>query len=82
LKIEIVDEGHSFCNALKHFLLGNESVEFAGYNIQHPLFFQSIIYIRTNNSKKPEEALFNAAKSLGKEVSEIRKIFKDAFKGE
>jgi len=80
--MEIVGEGHSFCNALQSTLLEDDSIEFVGYNISHPLIAQPIIYIRTKKSRRPENALIDAAKTLGKELNTMEKIFKKTFKYE
>lgn len=82
LRIEIVGEGHSFCNALQSTLLKDNSIEFVGYDISHPLVAQPIIYIRTKGRRRPENALIDAAKTLGKELDAIEKTFKKAFKCE
>ena len=66
LRIEIVGEGHSFCNALQSTLLKDNSIEYVGYNISHPLIAQPIIYIRTKGRRRPENALIDAAKNLVK----------------
>ena len=80
LKIEIVGEGHTFCNALQNTLLKNSTVEFAGYNLAHPLIAEPTLYIRTKGRRKPETALMEAVKILEKEVEEIGKTFEDALK--
>jgi len=62
LKIEIQDIGHTLCNLLQKRLLEDENVDLAGYDIPHPLASNAIIYIRTKNKVKPEEALKKAVK--------------------
>ena len=37
LKIEIQGEGHTLCNLLESVLLEDEDIEFAGYDVPHPL---------------------------------------------
>jgi DNA-directed RNA polymerase subunit L len=82
LRIEIAGEGHSFCNTLQSALLKDNSIEFVGYNISHPLVGQPIIYIRTKGKRRPEEALIDGAKTLEKELDIMEKTFKKAFKCE
>ena len=43
IKFEIGGEGHSFPNLLRKTLLEEPSVEFAGYNIEHPLLASPIL---------------------------------------
>jgi len=62
LKIEVQDIGHTLCNLLQKRLLEDENVDLAGYDIPHPLAPNAVIYIRTKNKVKPEEALKKAVK--------------------
>jgi len=62
LKIEVQDIGHTLCNLLQKRLLEDENVDLAGYDVPHPLASNAIIYIRTKNKVKPEEALKKAVK--------------------
>lgn len=82
LKIEIVGEGHTFCNALHSLLLKDSTVEFASYGLAHPLIAQPTLYVRTKGQRRPENAMIEAAKALGEEMEEIQGAFKDAFKKE
>jgi DNA-directed RNA polymerase subunit L len=73
LKIEIEGEGHTLCNLLESVLLEDEDIEFAGYDIPHPLVSSPVISILTKNGKKPEEALREAVERIlqrGKELAE------------
>lgn len=76
LRIEIIGESHTYCNALQSMLIKENSVEFSGYNIIHPLFEKASFYIRTKGSKKPEEALLESAKALKKKCIELEKSLK------
>lgn len=78
LKIEIVGERHSFCNALQMSLLEDKRVEFAGYDLAHPLVAQPVVRVLTKGSRKPEDALIAAAKRLGKQMDDFIKAFEDA----
>lgn len=82
LQIEVTGEGHSFCIALQNFLLKDESLDFAGYSIQHPLIGNPVISLRTKGRRRPENALLDAAKSLNKTLDELRKTFLKAVEGE
>jgi DNA-directed RNA polymerase subunit L len=73
LKIEVKDEGHTFCNLLESVLLEDDDVEFAGYNIRHPLVTNPVIVVRTKGNISPEEVLRRAVEKIlqrGKELSE------------
>jgi len=79
LKIEVEGEGHTFCNMLQKALLEDEGVEFAGYNVPHPLTTKSAVYVRTKEGRRPETALRDAAKKLRKRSRELRKAFEEAL---
>lgn len=81
LQIEVTGEGHSFCIALQNFLLKDESLDFAGYVIQHPLIGNPVISLRTKGRRRPENALIDAAKTLNKTLDELRKTFLEAVEG-
>jgi DNA-directed RNA polymerase subunit L len=79
LRVELVGEGHSFCNALQSALLRDGTLEFVGYNISHPLVANPIFYIRAKEGRDPYGALLNAAETLKKELSQIQKTFQEAL---
>jgi DNA-directed RNA polymerase subunit L len=79
LRIELVGEGHSFTNVLQSTLLKDDTIEFVGYNISHPLMANPILFIRTKGKRRPEDALIDAARSLVKELSLIENTFKKNF---
>lgn len=80
LKLEIEGVGHTFCNLLQKRLLEDENVDLAGYDIPHPLFSNSIIYIRTKGRVNPEEALRKAVKRAREMNREFSKELKKALK--
>ncbi|MEM3442416.1 MAG: DNA-directed RNA polymerase subunit L [Candidatus Bathyarchaeia archaeon] len=75
LKMEVEGVGHTFCNLLQNKLLEDENVDFAGYDIPHPLASNPIIYVRTKGNVKPEEALSDAIKR----ASELNRQFGEEF---
>lgn len=80
LKIEIEGEGHTFCNVLQKALLEDDTIEMAGYNIEHPLTSNPTVYVRTKEKRKPETALIDAAKKVQKQNKEFKKSFERALK--
>lgn len=76
LRIELAGEGHTFCNALQEELLKDETLEFTGYSISHPLIAQPVLYIRTRGRRKPETALTESSKNLIKNLSNLQSVFK------
>jgi len=64
LKIEIEGGTHGICNLLAKRLLEDKTVEFAGYDVPHPLASNPIIYIRMKGTAKPEAALIKAIEKV------------------
>ncbi len=60
LKIELVGSTHSICNLLQKRLQDDKTVEFAGYDLPHPLASSPVIYVRMKGTAKPEDALIRA----------------------
>jgi DNA-directed RNA polymerase subunit L len=64
LKIEIEGGSHGICNLLAKRLLEDKTVEFAGYDVPHPLASNPIIYVRMKGAAKPEAALIRAVEKV------------------
>lgn len=80
LKIEIEGSSHGLCNLLAKRLLEDKKVEFAGYDVPHPLASSPIIYLRMKGDNKPEDALVEATEKVrlandefGKELARVLK---------
>ena len=82
LKIEVEGEGHTFCNLLESVLLEDEKVEFASYNMPHPLISNTVVTVRTGKGKKPEEALKEACEKILQRGKELNEAFDNALKEE
>ncbi len=79
LVIEVEGEGHTLCNLLETVLLEDEEVEFASYNISHPLVANPVITVRTKGNRSPEEALKTAVGKILQRGRDLRNEFKKAF---
>ena len=64
LKIEIEGGTHGLCNLLQKRLLEDKNVDFAGYDIPHPLASNPTVYVRMKGNKKPEDALIGAVEKI------------------
>ncbi len=78
LKIEIEGSSHGLCNLIQKKLLEDKRVDFAGYDVPHPLALSPIIYVRMKGKAKPEDALIDAVEKIkksneafGKEIDSI-----------
>ena len=73
------DESHGMCNALRHILMQNPDVEYAVYNIDHPLTGKPEMTIKTKRGKRPRAVLKKAAQELQKESLEFKKLVENAL---
>lgn len=64
LKIEIQGSSHGLCNLLQKRLLEDKRVDFAGYDVPHPLASSPVIYVRMKGANKPEDALIDAVEKV------------------
>ena len=64
LKIEIEGGTHGICNLLQKRLLEDKTVDFAGYDVPHPLASNPVIYVRMKGKAKPEDALIKAIEKV------------------
>jgi DNA-directed RNA polymerase subunit L len=78
LKIEIQGSSHGLCNLITKRLLEDKRVDFAGYDVPHPLASSPIIYLRMKGKAKPEDALIEAVSKVrdandtfGKELDRV-----------
>ncbi len=69
---DLPGETHTFCNALKHELMGVKGVTMATYKIDHPLLGKPTFLLETKGIE-PRKALKDALKSLRKKVEEFQK---------
>ena len=60
LRIEVIGEDHTLCNALRKELWEDKDVEVAGYNMKHPLISEPEIIVETKsgNPKATEMSFF------------------------
>jgi DNA-directed RNA polymerase subunit L len=84
LRIEIENEGHTFCNVLQKALLEDKSVEMAGYDIPHPLVANPIVYVRMKEGRKPdkkaETVMREAATKIRNQTEQFRNSLTKALK--
>jgi DNA-directed RNA polymerase subunit L len=80
LKIEIEGSSHGLCNLIQKRLLEDKRVDFAGYDVPHPLASSPVIYVRMKGRTKPEDAIVDAVEKVkeandafGKELNRILK---------
>ena len=77
LKFIVHGESHGVCNALRHILMQNPDVEYAVYNIDHPLTGEPEMTIKTKRGKRPRIALEQAAKELLEKTEEFKTLVEE-----
>ena len=80
LTIEIREEGHVFCNALKKELWNDSHVKVAAYKIDHPLVGVPTVVVETDGKESPKKALTEAAKRLSKVADNFKSAFLKGIK--
>jgi DNA-directed RNA polymerase subunit L len=80
LKIEIEGSSHGLCNLLQKRLLEDKKVDFAGYDLPHPLASSPIIYVRMKGDGKPEDALIKAVEKVREANDAFSKELERALK--
>jgi len=79
MRIEILDEGHTFCNLLEKTLLEDETVELGGYSIEHPLVSNPVVYVKMKEKRKPEKRPETALKEAAEKIRHRNREFRTGF---
>jgi len=79
MRIEIIGEGHTFCNLLEKTLLEDETVELGGYSIEHPLVSNPMVYVKMKEQRKPEKRPETALKEAAEKVRHRNREFRTGF---
>lgn len=80
IEMEIEGEDHTLCNALCKELFNDKSIVFASYHIDHPLVGKPRLYVQTDGSKSPVEAIIEASERLRDKALKFRELFSNALK--
>ena len=79
MRVEIVGEGHTFCNLLEKALLEDPTVEVGGYSLEHPLVSNPVIHVRMKEKRKPEKRPETAVKEAAEKIRHRNKEFRISF---
>ena len=79
LTFRINDESHGVCNALRHILMQDSDVEYAVYNIDHPLTGKPEMTIRTKRGKRPRAVLKKAAEELKRQSNDFKELLEKSL---
>ncbi len=78
LQIEVDGEDHTLCNLIQYSLLMDKNVEFAGYDLPHPLSRKPIIFLRTKKGLKAENIFKRTLEKVSKQTNEFLANFSAA----
>ena len=70
LKFKIVGQTHTLCNLLRKELFNDKAVEFAGYNVEHPLIGEAVFTVSTTK-KDPAKAVKDAVDRIREQLSDF-----------
>ncbi|KAE8258661.1 hypothetical protein A4X13_0g1535 [Tilletia indica] len=65
-------EDHTLGNMIRHAVLNQPSVLFAGYKVPHPLEPRTLVRIQTDGTKTPIQALRDACQTLVASLSNLQ----------
>lgn len=77
LRIEFQEEDHGFCNLLRKTLLEEPAVEFAGYNLEHPLLASPVVTLKTKR-RQANVVLREGLEKMLARTEKFRKTFNQA----
>lgn len=80
LEIVIKKEDHTMGNLLAKALMRVKGVDASYYRIEHPLREEIVLYVRTDGSITPINALLEATKMLKEEFNWISEAFEEELK--
>lgn len=75
LRFEVKDESHTLLNLLQNVLLEDRTVDFAGYDIPHPLVSRAVFYVRMKGDGSPQKAIDRALEKIRDEMNLFSKKF-------
>ncbi len=76
IKVEFEDDDiHTLPNLIINQVLTDPSVEFAGYNVPHPLEKKAVIVIRTKR-KDPKKVVYEAIEKIKDEMKKFESALK------
>lgn len=80
LEFEVKGEDHTLCNALREELRGNSHVKIASYNIAHPLVGIPKMFVETDGSESPRQAISKAVKKIAGNIETLKKAVSKELK--
>ncbi len=82
IEVEIKGETHTLMNALKSALLDDKAVKVATYDIEFPGISDPVLYVKTDKSEDPIDAIKVATKKLTADCDDFLKLFSKKAKAQ
>ncbi|KAI5118162.1 hypothetical protein M0805_005784 [Coniferiporia weirii] len=78
--VKVLKQDHTLGNMLRHQLLANPAVLFAGYKVPHPLQPHFLLKIQTDGTVTPSAALEKASADLIGALTSLENKFRSEFR--
>jgi len=75
IELEVKGEGHTLCNILRNELVNVDGVNFASYNLKHPVVGIPVIAVNVSKGK-PKKAILDSVNQLKEKTKEMRSLLK------
>jgi DNA-directed RNA polymerase subunit L len=75
IEMEIRGESHTLMNALKAALIEDKAVKTATYTIEFPGVSEPVLYVKTDKSEDPIDAIKKASSLLAGQCEDFIKLF-------
>lgn len=76
LLIELVEETHTFSNAIGSVLWKDSHIKLSGYKFDHPLISNPVLIVETDGKESPRVALKKAINLTSKKIKSLESEFK------
>ncbi len=77
IRVVIKGETHTLLSPIVEELNARDDVEFAGYDVPHPLKEEGVIFLRVRDGLDPRKILREAVEKLIKEYEGLEKSFRE-----
>jgi DNA-directed RNA polymerase subunit L len=75
IEMEIKGESHTLMNALKAALIEDKAVKTATYTIEFPGVSEPVLFVKTDKTEDPIDAIKKASSTLTGQCDEFIKLF-------
>lgn len=80
IELQIEGETHTLCNILKEELKNDSKVKIAAYKVEHPLVGVPTLFVETDGSETPKQAISKAISKLSSKADDLKKMLAKELK--